>query len=214
MNPTRILVADDHELIRDGLRKRIESHPEWTVCAEATDGRQAVEMTLRLKPDLVVLDIGMPDLNGIDAARQIHKACPNTPLLILTMMDSDDLVRDALAAGALGFLLKTDAARLLPTAIESLLAGKPYFTGRVAEIVLAGFLSPKESSTSSAQLTPREREIVQLLAEAHTSKEVAAQLGISIKTIEAHRANIMHKLHLHSVAELVRYAVRNHIISP
>src|SRR5258708_5998396 len=129
MKTVNILIADDHEVVRDGLKARIESHPGWRVCAEANNGREAVEFALRLKPDVATLDIGMADLNGIDAARQILKTCPQTAVLMLTMQDSDDLIRDALAAGARGFLLKTDAARLLPAAIEALLPNKPFCTG-------------------------------------------------------------------------------------
>lgn len=218
MKAVNILIADDHELVRDGLKARIESHPGWCVCAAANNGREAVELARRLNPDVAVLDIGMSELNGIDAARQIRQASPQTAVLILTMQDSDELIRDALTAGARGFLLKTDAARFLPAAIETLLAKKPFFTGRVAELVLAGFLDPGQHASggiaASNLLTAREREIVQLLAEANSSKEIASKLGVSVKTVDAHRANVMRKLNLHSIAELVRYAMRNKIIEP
>lgn len=212
----KILIADDHELVRDGLKARIAAHPGWQVCAEAANGREAVELALRLKPHVAVLDIGMPELNGLAAARQIRKACPHTEVLILTMQESEDLIRDTLAAGARGFILKTDASRLLVSAIEALLQHKPFFTGDVSSVVLAGFLDPDKAAAArpaaSSRLTARETEIVQLLAEARTSKEAAARLGVSVNTVEAHRANIMRKLNLHSIAELVRYAVRNKII--
>lgn len=218
MKTARILIADDHELLREGLKTCIEKTPGWQVCAEAADGREAVKLARQHQPDIAVLDVGMAELNGIEAARQIHQSCPKTGVLMLTMQDSDELIRSALAAGARGFLLKTDAAPLLATALTALLAGRPYFTGRVSEIVLAGFLQPDFTADAAAEpgdrLTAREREIVQLLAEAHTSKDIAVRLGISVKTVDAHRANVMRKLNLHSIAELVRYAMRNKIIHP
>ena len=216
MKTVNILIADDHELIRDGIKSHLEKQPGWRVCAEANNGRQAVELAIQLKPDVAVMDVGMAELNGIEATRQIRKRCPQIEVLILTLQESEDLIRDALSAGARGFILKTDAARLIKVAIEALLEHKPFFTGKVSNLVLEGFLDPdhvnKPGDSAHSRLTPREREIVQLLAEAKTSKEIATKLGVSIKTIEAHRANVMRKLDLHSVAELVRYAVRNKII--
>jgi DNA-binding NarL/FixJ family response regulator len=216
MTTVNILIADDHELVREGIKTRLEKQPGWTVCGEADNGRQAVEMATRLKPDVVVLDIGMAELNGIEAARQIRKACPETEVLILTLQESEDLVREALSAGARGYILKTDAARLLTVAIEALLEGKTFFTGKVSNLVLEGYLdadhAARRDSGARSRLTMRELEVVQLLAEAKTSKEVARKLGVSAKTIEAHRANVMRKLNLHSVAELVRFAVRNNIV--
>ena len=216
MTSVNILIADDHELVREGIKTRLERRPGWTVCGEADNGRQAVEMAVRLKPRVVVLDIGMAELNGIEAARQIRKACPETEVLILTLQESEDLVREALSAGARGYILKTDAARLLTVAIEALLEGKTFFTGKVSNLVLEGYLdadnAARKDSGARSRLTMRELEVVQLLAEAKTSKEVARKLGVSAKTIEAHRANVMRKLNLHSVAELVRYAVRNNIV--
>ncbi len=213
-----ILVADDHELVRDGIRGRIERHEGWTVTAEAANGRQAVELALRLKPDVAVLDIGMPELNGIAAAVQIRRACPGTEVLILTMLQSDEAVREAIAAGARGFILKTDASQLLIAAIESLLVHKPFFTGAASDLVLSGYLDPAGAEGSqdrrARRLTAREVEVVQLLAESLTNKEVASRLSVSVKTVEAHRSNIMRKLGAHSVTELVRYAVRNRIVEP
>jgi DNA-binding NarL/FixJ family response regulator len=211
-----ILIADDHELIREGIKVHLEKQPGWTVCAQANNGRQAVELARRLKPDIVVMDIAMAELNGIEATRQIRKAFPRIQVLILTFQESEDLIREALAAGARGFILKTDAARLIKLAITALLEGKPFFTGKVSKLVLEGFLDPEQrinpGTIPSSRLTAREREIVQLLCEAKTSKEIAAKLGVSFKTIEAHRANLMRKLDLHSIAELVRYAVRNKMV--
>ena len=218
MKTLDILIADDHELIREGLRTRIEKQPGWKVSGEASNGREAVEMARKLKPNVVVLDISMPELNGIEAARQIRKTCLQTEVLILTMQESEGLVRDVLGAGARGFILKTDTTRLLITAIEALAQHKPFFTGRVSDVVLDRFLDPDRASHHAnlerGRLSPREREIAQMLAEAKTNKEVATKLGVSVKTIDAHRANIMRKLNLHSVTELVRYAIRNNLIEP
>ncbi len=214
MNPFRILIADDHEIVRHGLRALIDNHPGWQVCAEATDGRDAVDKARELLPELALLDVGMPQLNGLDAARQILDFAPETRILILTMHESEQIVREVLEVGARGFLLKSDAARDLVSAIEALRRRTTFFTSSVAEMVLNGYLDrngvahrpPKD------RLTPREREVVQLLAEGKSSKEVAVVLNLSVKTAETHRTNVMRKLDLHSVADLVRYAVRNHIV--
>ncbi len=212
----KILIADDHELVRKGLRTVLENQPGWTVCGEAVNGRQAVELATQLEPDVIVLDVSMPELNGLEATRQIRKSLPKAEVLILTMHESDQLVSEVLAAGAHGYILKADTSRLLVSAIESLSRHKPFFTGIVSEVVLNGYLNPGkivQGDTGPVQhLTTREREIVQLLAEGKTSKEVAVTLGVSIKTVDAHRANIMHKLNFHSVTDLVRYAIRNKII--
>lgn len=214
----KILIADDHELFRDGLRTRLEQHDGWQVCGEGVNGRQAVELARTLQPDVAVLDISMPELNGIEATRQIRKASPQTEVLILTMQESEGLVRDVLAAGARGFMLKTDTGRLLVAAVEALAQRKPFFTGKVSELVLGGFLHPDRAAraapSEAGRLSPREREIAQMLAEARTNKDIAATLGVSVKTIDAHRANIMRKLNLHSVTELVRYAIREKLIEP
>lgn len=214
MRTISLLVADDHELVREGIKTRLERQPGWRVCAEAANGREAVALAARLKPDIAVLDIGMTELNGIEAAVQIRDRSPGTQILILTLQDADQQVRAALAAGARGFILKTDAARLLVEAVQSLLDHRPFFTGKIARKILDGYLQAGGSTTAASGLTSREREIVQLLAEAHTSKDVARRLGVSAKTIDAHRANLLRKLDLHSVAELVRYAIRNRIIEP
>ena len=218
MPPVTILVADDHELVRDGIKSRLEKRPGWKVCAMAANGREAVELALRLRPDVVLMDVGMKELNGLEAARQILKACPAIAVLVLTLQESDELIREALAAGVRGYILKTDAARLLTTAVEALLAGKTFFTGIVSEVLLREFLHPKGITENAGgavgRLTMREREIVQLLAEGKPSKVIATQLGVSAKTIEAHRANVMRKLNLHSIAALVRYAVHNRIVEP
>jgi DNA-binding NarL/FixJ family response regulator len=216
LTSVRILIADDHQLVREGIRARLEKHPGWTICAEAANGREAVEAAKRERPDVAVIDVRMPELNGIEAAIQIRRECPGIEVLMLTFNHSEENIRQALAAGVRGFILKSDASRLLDAAIEALLRHQPFFTGVVGEQVLDGFLNPTRvqprDKVASGRLSGREREIVQLLAESRTSKEIAARLGVSVKTVNAHRANIMRKLDLHSVAELVRYAVRNGII--
>lgn len=214
--PVRILVADDHHVVRTGLRALLESKTGWQVCAEASNGREAVEKAGHLKPDVAVLDIGMPLLNGVEATRQIRKLSPQTEILILTMHDSDQLVQEVLGAGAHGYILKDDADRNLIAAVDALRRHKPYLSSRVSEAASnAGEPSaggPASNHPSRNRLTPREREIVQLLAEGKSNKEIAGFLGISVKTAETHRANIMLKLDFHSLADLVRYAVRNNII--
>jgi DNA-binding NarL/FixJ family response regulator len=219
VSAVRILVADDHEIVRQGLRALLEAQPGWQVVAEAIDGREALDKAKRLRPDVVVLDVSMPNLNGLEATRQIRKALPETEVLILTMHDSEQLVREVLEAGARGYVLKSDAGRELVTAVESVRNSKPYFTSRVSEIVLDGYLHAGERSDAfnaprTVRLSPREREIVQLLAEGKSNKEVAVALHISVKTAETHRTNLMRKLDLHSISELVRYAIRNKMVEP
>ena len=212
----RILIADDHEVVRRGLISLLQAQTDWQVCGEAADGREAVDKAQQLKPDVIILDIGMPSLNGLEATRQILKTNPHARVLILTLHDSDQVVRDVLNAGARGFLLKSDAARDLVAAVEALRRDKTYFTSKVAAMVLEGYLKAGTQTAPSAigksRLTPREREIVQLLAEGKSTKEVAVSLGLSVKTAETHRSNIMRKLQLHSVSDLVLYAVRNNIV--
>jgi DNA-binding NarL/FixJ family response regulator len=212
----RILVADDHDIIRRGLKDLLTSRSGWEVCAEAKTGREAVTLAEQFKPDVVVMDISMPDLNGLEAARQIRKSLPRTEILILTLHFSDQLVREIVEAGVRAYIMKSDADRDLVAAVEALANHRPFFTARAADMLLDGFRRPKSALDPDTvirnRLTAREREIVQLLAEGKSSKEVAVSLGISVKTAETHRANIMRKLELHSVSELVRYAVRNQII--
>jgi len=213
----RILVADDHEVVRRGLCTLIQSEPNLEVCGEAADGREAVEQAGKLRPEIAIVDIAMPVLNGLEATRQILKANPKIKILILTLHDSDQVVRDVLGAGARGFLLKSDAARDLIAAVEALGHDKTYFTSSVASLVLEGYLrshapTAAPAAASPDRLTPREREIVQLLAEGKSTKEVATVLDLRVKTAETHRTNIMRKLQLRSVSDLVLYAVRNNIV--
>lgn len=213
MPPLRILVADDHHVVRTGLRALLESKTGWRVCAEAANGREAVEKANEFRPDVAVLDIGMPLLNGVEATRQIRKVSPETEVLILTMHDSEQMIQGVLDAGARGYILKDDADRNLLAAVEALRKHKPYLSSRVSAAVSNTALSDApEGERPARRLTPREREIVQLLAEGKSNKEIASYLNISVKTAETHRANIMLKLNFHSVTELVRYAVKNKII--
>jgi len=211
----RILIADDHDLMRRGLKALIANHPDWEICAEAVKGREAVAKAVALRPDVVILDVCMPELNGIEATRQIRKASPRTEVLVLSVHHSEQLIREILDAGARGFVLKSDSATDLVAAIETLAAHKPFFTACATELLLSAGSEEGAAAAASLpgdQLTAREREIVQLLAEGKTSKEVACTLNISAKTAETHRANIMKKMEFHSVGQIVRYAVRNQII--
>jgi len=212
----RIFIADDHEVVRKGLCALLQADPNYQICGEAADGREAVDKVRELKPDAIILDIGMPGLNGLEATRQIMKEDRRAKVLILTFHDSDQVVRDVLNAGARGFLLKSDAARDLVVAVEALRRDKTYFTSKVAAMVLDGYLKGGPQAAAATlgrdRLTPREREVVQLLAEGKSTKEVAVALGLSVKTAETHRSNIMRKLQLHSVSDLVLYAVRNNIV--
>ena len=214
----RILIADDHELVRRGLKVLLSPRSNWTVCAEAVSGREAVSLAVQHQPDIVIMDISMPGLNGLEATRKIRKILPKTQVLILSLHYSDQLVRDIVDAGARGYLLKSDASRDIVNAIEALAMHRPFFTSGAAQIVLDGFCKADSAAggvlLKAQRLSSREREIVQLLAEGQSSKEVAVTLGISVKTAETHRSNIMRKLEIHSVSELVRYAVRNRMVEP
>lgn len=215
MTPARILIADDHELLRRGLVAELSQVPGWVVVAEVANGRAAVASAAELKPDLVVLDLTMPELNGLEAARRILSADPGTRILILTAHESEQLVREVLSVGARGYVLKSDAGRILVVALQALLEGGSFFTSSVARMVMDGYLRNEANDASTAQtLSGREREIVQLLAEGNSNKDVARALNISVKTAETHRSNIMRKLGFGSLPELVRYAIRNNIIEP
>jgi len=214
--PLQIVIVDDHEIVRKGLRATLEGHPGWQIIGEAANGREALAVVEKFKPDVVVMDISMPELNGLETTRQLLMIEPRARVLVLTLHETDQLIHEVLAAGARGYLLKSDATSHLVTAVETLANGGTYFTQKVSDLLLAGYLNnPVPSNAVGDQiprLSPRETEILQLLAEGKSNKEIAAVLNLSVKTVETHRANIMGKLELHSFSELVRYAIRNAII--
>ena len=209
--PVRILIADDHELVRLGIRQILQAEPGWIVCAEAMTGRQAVAKTIELLPDVLTVDLALPELNGMEVTRQVRRVS-QVAVLVVTMHNSDQLVEEAISAGANGYVLKADAGRILVDAVHAILSSGEFFSRhvRVADSCRrrAAGLRPTES------LTSREREVLQLLAEGQANKEIGSTLGISSKTAETHRARIMAKLGLHSITQLVRYAIRNRIIEP
>jgi DNA-binding NarL/FixJ family response regulator len=211
----RILIADDHALMRQGARLVLQARQGWRVVGEAANGREAVQKAIKLKPDVAVVDIGMPELDGVEVARQIREGVPSTKVLVLTMHESDQMVKRALDAGAVGYILKSDLTECLARAVKAVSEGKRFLTPKVSEIVLDGFLKTKSQrqlrQQEGARITPRESEIIRLVAEGKTNKEIAAQLGITVRTVETHRANIMLKLGIHSLAELIHYAMRHGI---
>ncbi len=213
----RILLADDHELTRSGLRYLLEKHDDWSVCGEACNGRIAVEMAEKLRPDFAILDMSMPELNGLEATRQILKKQPQLKILIFTMHETERVIVDVLEAGARGVVLKSDIGENMVAAVESISKGRRFFTSRVAETLVDAYLSRRSASHAPEPagqpiLTVREREVIQLLAEGKSNKEVADRLGISARTAEGHRSEIMRKLKLGSLAEMIRFAIRNGIV--
>jgi DNA-binding NarL/FixJ family response regulator len=215
----RILLADDHDLTRSGVRFLLEKRQDWTVCGEASNGRMAVEMAENLRPDFVILDMSMPELNGLEATRQILSKHPQMKILIYTMHETEKIILDVLDAGARGVVLKSDAGENMVAAVESIARGRRFFTSAVADAVVEAYLSKRldrgSSDTPAEQLlTSREREVVQLLAEGKSNKEVGNSLGITARTAEGHRGEIMRKLKLGSLAELIRFAIRNGIVQP
>jgi DNA-binding NarL/FixJ family response regulator len=212
----RILIADDHDVMREGTRAIIERQPGWEVCGVAATGREAVEQAIALEPDVVVMDMTMPELNGLDAAQQIRRRLPQTEIIIFTAHQTDELIREVFEAGAKSFIFKSEAHHFLVAAIQSLSEHKPFFTNKVAEVLFAEIINRSgvapHAAESSKRLSAREREVVQLLAEGKSNKDVAGALGISIRTAETHRASVLRKLSLDSLASLVRYAIRHKMI--
>lgn len=212
----RILIADDHDLVRRGVKALLLSHEGWEVCAETSTGRGAVAMATKFKPDVAILDIGMPGLNGLEAAKAIRIASPETEILIISMHQTDQLIREIVDAGVRGYILKSDSERDLVLAVENLANHKTFYAPQVIELILGRFNSsspPKEiPEANDDRLASRDREIIKLISEGKSTKDLALSLGISYKEAETHRADIMRKLDAHSVSDLVRYALRNRII--
>jgi two-component system, NarL family, response regulator NreC len=217
MHPLRILIADDHEVVREGMRALIEHEPGWEVCGTAMTGQEAVDTAKKLKPEVVVLDMTMPELDGLDVLREIKRALPNTEVVIFSAHHSEEVIEQLFDAGAKSYIQKSDASRHLVAAIRSLAEHKPFFTPEISEVLFAKFLSVNPWKKRGAQkhtLTDRERDVVRLLALGSSNKEVAKTLGVSVRTAETHRGVLMRKLGLDSLAALVRYAIRNNIIDP
>jgi DNA-binding NarL/FixJ family response regulator len=217
MSRIRILIADDHEAVREGIRALMGREANFEVCGEAHNGRQAVELATKAKPDVVVLDITMPELDGLQVIRQIKRAQPHTEVVVYSAHSSEEIIEEVFAAGAKSYIGKGDSSRHLMAAIASVAKHKPFFTSEISEILFAKYLSPglkKTANPPEEKLTSREREIVRLLAQSSSNKDIANTLGISVRTAETHRASLMRKLGIHSIAGLVRYAIRNHIIEP
>jgi DNA-binding NarL/FixJ family response regulator len=210
--PVRILLADDHDVVRAGVRTMLESRKGWQVCAEANNGAECVRFAREMKFDIAVLDLEMPDMDGAAAAREIKKLQPEIEVVVFTAHDDEHLIRKVLDAGVRAVVVKSEGGRTLVKAIESALQHKPFLTMAVSETVVKTFLKSR-APESSRLLTGREREIVQLLADGSSNKDIAASLGISVKTVETHRAKIMRKLGVNSIVELVRYAVRERLIN-
>lgn len=215
MYPLRILIADDHEVVRDGMRALIEHEPGWEVCGTAITGQEAVDTAKKLKPEVVVLDMTMPELDGLEVLREIKRALPNTEVVIFSAHHSEEVIEQLFDAGAKSYIQKTDASRHLVAAIRSLAEHKPFFTPEISQVLFAKFLSVNPWKKRGAQkhtLTDRERDVVRLLALGSSNKDVAKTLGVSVRTAETHRGVLMRKLGLDSLAALVRYAIRNNII--
>jgi DNA-binding NarL/FixJ family response regulator len=209
----KILIADDHAMLRRGLRTMLEQHDGWQICAEAATGREAIDLAAKYRPNVAILDMAMPELNGLEATRGIRSASPTTAILIFTMVESTRLIRDVLVAGARGYLLKSDLDRHVVDAVTTLAANRPYLGGAMGNEILDGYLRDAVSTPDAELLTPREREIIQMIAEGLSSKQVALKLNISLKTVETHRTSLMRKIGAHTVADVVRYAIKNDISS-
>lgn len=216
MHSLRLVVADDHPLMRRGICGLLEAEPGWEVVAKASNGREAIDAVSKSKPDVLVIDLAMPELNGLTATREILRLFPKLGVVLLTMHNTDQSVREVLESGARGYVLKSDAEQDLVAAVKAVAAGKPFFTANITEIVLKGYLNrtaTSEPAKALSGLTTRERQVVQLLVEGKGNKDVALAMRLSVKTVEAHRSNINRKLAIRTTSDLVRYAVRNGIVS-
>jgi two-component system response regulator NreC len=214
MDKIRVLLADDHTILRDGIRSLLEDEPDMVVIGEAEDGRMAVRMASQLEPDVILMDIAMPLLNGLEATRQIKQCCPNVKVLILSMYENEEYIRQVLASGAMGYILKDAAARDLLGAIRAVQNGEAVLSPAITRLVIEDYLRWGDLNTTQVSdgLSQREREVLQLIAEGYTNKQIAEILSISIKTVQTHRANIMSKLDLHDRGELIKYAIQKKII--
>jgi len=215
MNPIRVLLADDHALVRAGIRALLEQLDDIDVVAEASDGREALELTASHHPDVALLDIAMPEMNGIEVARRIRQKHADVRVLLLSMHSNEEYVSEALASGAAGYVLKDASVAELDLAVRAVARGESYLSPGVAKQIVSGHVQPGGDASSSLQrLTPRQREILQLVAEGNSTKQIAGKLGVSVKTVETHRAQLMERLDIHDIAGLVRYAMRVGLISP
>ncbi len=214
MDKVRILLADDHTILRDGIRALLDDEPDMVVVGEAEDGRTAVRLACQLKPDVVIMDIAMPLLNGLEATRQIKHDCPQVKVLILTMHENEEYIRQVLASGAMGYILKDAAARELLDAIHTVQRGEAVLSPAITRLVIENYLrwGDLQKDNPSNGLSPREREVLQLIAEGYSNKQIAEILCISIKTVQAHRMSLMSKLDLHDRADLIKYAIQRKII--
>jgi two-component system response regulator NreC len=207
--PIRVLLADDHQIVRDGLHALLEAEPDLEILGEAGNGRAAVQLAAQLRPQIVIMDIGMPGLNGMEATRQILEAAPGVKVIALSMHSDRRFIEGMFKAGAAGYLLKDSAFDELARAVRTVVEGRPYLSPSIAGAVIDGYVNPTPRARSASDLlTPREREVLQLLAEGNSTKQIAISLAVSVKTVETYRSRLMEKLDLHSVAELTKYAVR------
>ena len=212
MKSLSILIADDHAVVRRGVRALLEDRPEWKICGEAATGRETIDKAKKLRPDLVLLDLTMPETDGMKAIPQILSVSPGTKILVLTMHDSGEMAAQVLAAGASGLVLKSDAVRDLVGAVQAIEKDQPFLSPAVTRIILGQLAKTSQPGPSPADLTPRERDILKLLALGRTNKEVATALDISVKTVDVHRAHIMRKLKLRTYSDLIQFAIRHQIV--
>jgi two-component system, NarL family, response regulator NreC len=212
MNPLRVLIADDHEVVRRGIRALLEASPNWQVSDEAATGLEAIQSAQKSCPDLVLLDINMPDMDGLEAIPQLLSVCPGAKILVLTMHESAEMATKALAAGASGLVLKSEAAHDLMMAMRAMEKGKPFLSPAVTKIIMGQLVKTGKPAPSPSDLTARELEILKLLAQGRSHKEIAFALDISAKTVDAHRTNILRKLNLHTLSDLIHFAIRHKIV--